>query len=120
GISLQLYELRSQRNWGIGDFADLRDVCAMAASAGADFIGLSPLHALFLSEPARCSPYSPSSRVFLNPLYIAVDKVEGFDPSFVDSADLAAVRSGDVVNYQAVTDLKLAVLRRIWTSWRQE
>jgi 4-alpha-glucanotransferase len=120
GISLQLYELRSQRNWGIGDFADLRAVCAMAASAGADFIGLSPLHALFLSEPGRCSPYSPSSRIFLNPLYIAVDEVEGFDNSWVDSADLDAVRAGDVVNYQVVTDLKLAVLRRIWTSWRQK
>lgn len=120
GISLQLYELRSQRNWGIGDFADLRDVCSIAAAAGADFIGLSPLHAVFLSDPGRCSPYSPSSRVFLNPLYLAVDKVEGFDPSWVDTADLEFIRSGDIVDYQAVTDLKLAVLRRIWTVWCQK
>ncbi|MEH6690330.1 MAG: 4-alpha-glucanotransferase [Pseudorhizobium pelagicum] len=120
GISLQLYELRSQRNWGIGDFADLREFCAIAASAGADFIGLSPLHALFLSDPSRCSPYSPSSRVFLNPLYIAVDKVEGFDPSWVDAAELESLRSADMVDYKAVADLKLAVLRRIWTSWRQK
>jgi 4-alpha-glucanotransferase len=73
GITCQLYGLRSARNWGIGDFEDLAELGELAASAGADFLGVNPLHALFLADPSRYSPYSPSSRQFLNPLYISVD-----------------------------------------------
>src|SRR5215510_7871004 len=68
GFTLQLYGLRSARNWGIGDFGDLRRVVEMAARLGAGMIGLNPLHA------ADLSPYSPSSRHALNPLYIAIDE----------------------------------------------
>jgi 4-alpha-glucanotransferase len=50
----------------------------LASSLGADFVGLNPLHAPFLSDPDRCSPYEPSNRQMLNPLYIAIDKVAGF------------------------------------------
>ncbi|MFN7025507.1 MAG: 4-alpha-glucanotransferase [Pseudorhizobium sp.] len=114
GISLQLYELRSDRNWGIGDFADLRQMCAIAASAGADFIGLSPLHALFLAEPDRCSPYSPSSRIFLSPLYLSVDEVDGFDPAWLDPQELEKLRAPEVVDYHGVTRLKLKMLRQIY------
>ncbi|MCJ8520787.1 4-alpha-glucanotransferase [Pseudorhizobium tarimense] len=114
GISLQLYELKSSRNWGIGDFADLRQICTIAAAAGADFIGLNPLHALFLAEPERCSPYSPSSRVFLNPLYIAVDQVNGFEPDGISGAELERLRAAELVDYPAVTDLKLRALKAIW------
>ena len=114
GVSLQLYELRSARNMGIGDFADLRAVCEIAASAGADFVGVSPLHALFLAEPARCSPYSPSSRIFLNPLYISVEEVNGFDPSSLDQHEVQRLKAGDIVDMPAVAALKLTALRKIW------
>ena len=72
GCTIQLYALRSSRNWGIGDFGDLRRLCDAAAYQGASFIGLSPLHALFPHNPAAASPYSPSSRKALNPLYLDV------------------------------------------------
>nr|CAD6424620.1 4-alpha-glucanotransferase [Rhizobium sp. Q54] len=119
GISLQLYELRSSRNWGIGDFADLKVVCEVAGAAGADFVGLSPLHALFLAEPSRCSPYSPSNRKFLNPLYIAVDHLPGFDEAWVDRELLAGLRMSGTIDYEGVTTLKLSVLRRIWSRFRE-
>lgn len=75
GFAVQAYALRSARNWGIGDFEDLARLAEYAATLGADFVGVSPLHALFLAEPERTSPYSPSSRSFLNPLLIAPDQV---------------------------------------------
>ncbi|RTL62212.1 MAG: 4-alpha-glucanotransferase [Hyphomicrobiales bacterium] len=73
GISCQLYSLHSERSQGIGDFEDLARLCEFGATLGADFVGTNPLHALFTADPERASPYSPSSRRFLNPLYIALD-----------------------------------------------
>src|SRR5690349_2222411 len=81
GIAVQLYGLRSQHNWGIGDFTDLRALLAWAGRIGGASIGVNPLHALFLDDPAHISPYSPSSRHFINPLYIDVEAVEEFGAS---------------------------------------
>lgn len=117
GITLQLYELRSARDWGIGDFSDLAQLAAIGARAGADFIGLTPLHAPFMADPHRASPFSPSNRSFLNPLYIAVDEVTGFDASLVDPAKLDSVKTLALVDYPAVAALKLDALQRIHGLW---
>ena len=114
GISLQLYEIRSTRNWGIGDFDDLAAMADLVGSLGADFIGLNPMHAPFLSDPNRCSPYEPSNRQQLNPLYIAVDKVPGFKPSTDLSRRLEELRDGELVDYARVAQVKLEALRDIW------
>ncbi|HEX3756982.1 MAG TPA: 4-alpha-glucanotransferase [Rhizomicrobium sp.] len=67
GIAVQLYALRGSR--GFGDFAALAAFGDQAAAAGADAVAISPVHALFGAAPDHISPYSPSSRLFLNPLY---------------------------------------------------
>lgn len=118
GISLQLYELRSRRNWGIGDFEDLVEMVRLAQSQGADFVGLNPLHAPFLADPDRCSPYEPSNRQMLNPLYIAVDKVPGFKDGQELQSNLQALRQSDLVDYVGVAAIKLATLRHLWRSWQ--
>ena len=117
GLAAQIYGLRSERNWGIGDFEDLARLAESAAERGADFIGVSPLHALFLADPARISPYSPSSRVFLNPLYIAPDKVPGFDelPERDELlASLPALRETELVDYDTVHPLKVRALEALF------
>jgi len=110
GISVQLYGVRSRRNAGIGDFEDLAQLAEMFSAWGADFVGVNPLHALFSADPERASPYSPSSRRYLNPNYIAVDR-------FVREADVAAyearlnaLRKAELVDYAGVAALKRAVL----------
>ncbi|TPP04258.1 4-alpha-glucanotransferase [Rhizobium glycinendophyticum] len=118
GISTQLYELRSARNWGIGDFEDLKNLCSIAADAGADFIGLNPLHALFLAQPTHCSPYSPSNRRFLNPLYLAVDRIAGFEKSMADVEAIASARRSHIVDYNQVAALKLSALSVLWRTWQ--
>lgn len=116
GLAAQLYELRSARNWGIGDFEDLGRLCEIVADAGAQFVGLNPLHALFLAEPDRCSPFSPSDRRFLNPLYIAVDRVAGFDGAMAGEAELERLRTQELVDYDGVAKAKLEALLWIWRS----
>jgi 4-alpha-glucanotransferase len=129
GVAVQLYTLRSGRNWGIGDFADLEDVVRGCAPAGASFIGLNPLHALFPCNPWHFSPYSPSSRHFLNVLYIAVERVveyatcaEAQDivaaPAF--QQELARLRSTAVVDYPGVAGAKLPVLHALYEHFRRE
>jgi len=110
GVACQLYSLHSGRNWGIGDFEDLGAFAEIAAAAGADFIGVNPLHALFLAAPERCSPFFPSSRRFLNPLYIAVDKVPGAD-QLGDALDIPDdIRSGELIDYPKVGGIKRRAL----------
>ncbi len=109
GLTCQVYELRSARNWGIGDFADLRELARIAAAAGADLLGVNPLHALFIAAPSRCSPFSPSNRRFLNPLYIAVDEVPG--APHPPAEELSRPRAAKIVDYEAVARLKIGALR---------
>ena len=76
GISTQLYSIKSDTQWGIGDFNDLQNLITFSAEQGADFILLNPLHALGL--PDSVSPYSPDDRRRLNPLYIHIESVDEF------------------------------------------
>jgi 4-alpha-glucanotransferase len=112
GIAVQLYAVRSERNWGIGDFADLYAIVEIAAASGASAVGVNPLHALFLDRAAAASPYSPSSRRYLNPLYIAVDEAPGFaGTSSETKLPLEGLPQQDLVDYEAVASIKLASLR---------
>jgi (1->4)-alpha-D-glucan 1-alpha-D-glucosylmutase len=113
GFTVQLYGLRSQRNWGIGDFSDLRLLLEIAAGFGAAVVGVNPLHA------ADTSPYSPSSRHALNILYLDVEAIPelahcGQARELVQSASfqkrLAGLRDADLVDYAAVRAAKLEVL----------
>ena len=118
GLFCQLYELRSEQSWGIGDFADLARLARIAGAAGADFLGVNPLHALFLADPDRRSPFMPSNRRYLNPLYIAMDDLPG--PVTADRAALAALAADDLVDYPAVAGLKLGALAGVFAASRFE
>jgi 4-alpha-glucanotransferase len=112
-LAVQLYGIRSERNWGIGDFTDLEALIVLADHLGADGVGLNPLHVLFADRPTDCSPYSPNSRLFLNPLYIDVDKLREFVPGgFAGDGDtIARLRQSEIVDYRGVTELKWRALR---------
>jgi 4-alpha-glucanotransferase len=120
GLAVQLYAVRSRRNLGIGDFRDLHDIISIAVRAGAAAVGLNPLHALFLDRPELTSPYAPNSRAFLNPLYIALDALPGFEASDVSASDLESVTDGDLVDYARVAKIKLAALRKAYDRFRAD
>lgn len=123
GLSVQLYSLRSARNWGIGDFTDLAELATQSAGMGVDVIGLNPLHALFPSDPDQCSPYGPASRLFLNPIYIdpvAVPEYARCDAArlHVESGEfpkrLRTMRAASHVDYAGVSAAKDEVLRMLF------
>jgi 4-alpha-glucanotransferase len=115
GVSLQLYGVRSARNFGIGDLEDLAQLAELLAGWGADFIGVNPLHALFSADPEQASPYSPSSRQYLNPIYIAVDRVIRADDAGKWRTAVARLRKTEMVDYAGVAALKSAVLHEIFS-----
>ena len=118
-LAVQLYSVRSDRNWGIGDFTDLAGLVRLAKQLGADGVGLNPLHVLFDNHPADCSPYSPNSRLFLNPLYIDVEAIPEFSADLIpDAAATAArLREGDRVPYADMAALKWRALRAAFDSF---
>jgi 4-alpha-glucanotransferase len=121
-VAVQLYGVRSARNWGIGDFTDLESLIELAGHLGADGVGLNPLHALFDDRPADCSPYSPNSRLFLNPLYIDVERLPEFQRGvFVESnGTIARLRAGDTVDYVTVAGLKWRTLRLAFEKFKAD
>ena len=123
GDCVQLYTLRSEKNWGIGDFGDLKAMLPEVAKRGGAFIGLNPIHALYPANPESASPYSPSSRRWMNVIYIDVNAVEDFANSDEAQAwwklpatqkKLKAAREVAQVDYTAVTELKMTALRMAW------
>src|SRR6185312_14380474 len=114
GLIANLYSVRSDRNWGVGDFTDLAHVGEWAAGRGADFVGVNPLHAL-VDRDGDISPYSPVSRLFRNPIYIDVERVPELDaaPAVRERLaspelreQLAALRASPDVRYDAVMAAK--------------
>ncbi|WP_238137055.1 malto-oligosyltrehalose synthase [Variovorax sp. JS1663] len=127
GTAVQLYALRSRRNWGMGDFGDLVQLVTQMARHGAEVIGLNPLHALFPHNPPHASPYSPSSRRWLNVLYIDVEAVADFagcesaqrlvgSPEF--QGRLAMLREAELVDHAGVAQAKFEVLALLFAHFR--
>src|SRR5204863_1040450 len=120
-LAVQLYGVRSRRNWGHGDFTDLNRLLHLAVALGAAGIGLNPLHALFDDRPEQASPYSPNSRLFLNPLYIDVGAVAEF-PGMREAgleAEIRRLRKSDYVDYAGVAAVKLKGLRLAYEVFRR-
>jgi 4-alpha-glucanotransferase len=109
-LSVQLYGLRSERNWGHGDFGDLATLVALAGSLGAAAVGLNPLHATFADRPGSFSPYGPSSRRWLNPLYAdigALPEFPGIDQAGLRQA-VERCRHAALIDYDGVAAAKRA------------
>lgn len=129
GLALQLYALRSSRNWGVGDLGDLAALVEWAAKdLKAGVIGLNPLHALKNEPPYHISPYSPDSRLFLNTLYLDVQRVPEFQESVVAQqmvnapefqALLEGLRTSERVEYERVYAAKRAILDVLFKTFEE-
>src|SRR5215475_12500272 len=121
-LAVQLYGVRSQRNWGRGDFTDLSALLDLAADLGAAGVGLNPLHALFDDRPSEASPYAPNSRLFFNPLYIdleAVPEFPGLQAAGLEE-EVERLRRQDIVDYERVAKAKLRALELAYQAFRRQ
>ena len=123
GLTCQVYGLQSAHDWGMGDFTDLAEIAAAAGAHGAAVLGINPLHARFAAEPLHFSPYSPSSRTWLDHLYIDPTATPGFaeDDSIREliegkwfGATRWAARSAPLIDYGAVAACKRSVLEALF------
>jgi 4-alpha-glucanotransferase len=129
GVSISLFGLRSERNWGCGDLTDLRAVVDWAADdLQASLIGLNPLHALHNRFPYNTSPYLPLSLYYKNLIYVDVERVPEMRSSkmaqrlFSSSkvqAELAALREIEYIDYEGVDRIKKRFLKCLYLEFER-
>lgn len=118
GWAAQLYATRSSESWGIGDLADLRQLGRWAAGLGASTILINPLSAPLPFRTQQPSPYYPSSRRFVNPLYLRVEEAPGAASLGAELEAIAAagraLNAERVIDRARVFDLKMHALEQVW------
>jgi len=125
GFAITLYGVRSARNWGCGDFRDLRELSKWAATElGVSFIALNPLHAIHNRQPYNASPYLPNSIFYQNFIYLDLEAFDDFAGAIdlfyaaETQTEIRELRETTHVEYERVHALKLRFLRRMFT-WFQ-
>jgi 4-alpha-glucanotransferase len=119
GWSAQLYATRTRASWGMGDLADLHRLAAWAQGLGAGLLLINPLHAVHPLVPQEASPYSPSSRRFLNPLYLRIEDLPGATRADHDLRRLTtlgqALNGERRIDRDRVFNLKQEALQLLWS-----
>ncbi len=127
GLMTQVYQLRSANSYGVGDLADLADLATWGgADLGADWVLVNPLHAAQATTPMEASPYLPTTRRFVNPIYVRVEDIPEVAYLPVDTrAEIAAyARRGQALNTvdridrDAAWAIKRAALRVVFDTGR--
>jgi (1->4)-alpha-D-glucan 1-alpha-D-glucosylmutase len=124
GATAQVYGLRSAEDFGIGGYSEVAVAAEGTGALGASFLGLSPVHALFSADRTKYSPYSPSSRLFLETIFIDPRLVDGFEDEAAglahDMSDrIAAVRDAPLVDHAAVWEVKRPLLDALWRRFQR-
>lgn len=117
GLSAQLYSVRSKRSWGMGDLGDLERLAFWSRDLGAGLLMVNPLSSVIPAKPQEASPYFPSSRLFLNPLYLNIEDISG--ANLLPDTELLSIEGrglNDVrlIDRDTVFDLKMRALNAIW------
>lgn len=125
GLSAQLYSLRREGDGGVGDCAALEVLIHEAAARGADAVAISPTHAMFSALPDQYSPYSPSSRLFSNPLYSAAENILGefaVRQAIADAGaaeEMARLEALPLIDWPALARCKTRMLRALHAGFRR-
>jgi 4-alpha-glucanotransferase len=129
GLSVNLYSVRSEKNWGAGDFSDLRRIVEWIAGLKGSFIGINPLHAIPNSQPFGVSPYSPISRLYRNFIYLDIEKI----PEVAASDELKKIITSKkyrqerenlnkeaLIAYDRIASIKETILRKAFDIFHEK
>lgn len=126
GVTAHVYSLRHANDQGIGDFTALAELAVATAAAGGATVGVNPLHAMFATNRERASPYHPSDRRFLDPLYIDLHQIPNLSSSSAakrllaaQGEEIARLRAANDVDYPGVWALKRAVLEACFAAFQK-
>ncbi|MGI9125595.1 MAG: 4-alpha-glucanotransferase, partial [Mycobacterium sp.] len=122
GLATQLYSVRSQGSWGLGDLVDLADLAVWAGSRhGAGYVLVNPLHAAAPTKPMEPSPYLPTSRRYVNPLYLRVEAIPEFAQlpkrsrvRKLQAACASRARKSDTIDRDRIWAAKRAALELVY------
>ena len=121
GWSVQVYATRSRQSWGMGDLADLHRLSQWSKHLGAGMVLINPLHAALPLLPQEASPYSPSSRRYLNPLYLRIEELPGAARLEQDLQRLAtlghALNEDRHIDRDRVFRLKQEAFKLLWSGF---
>lgn len=130
GVAFSLYGVRSQRNWGCGDFTDLHHIIDwVVRDIGGSFIALNPLHALHNRVPYNTSPYLPLSIFYKNFIYLDIEKIPEFSTSCMArglfasvyvQTEIAQLRASESVEYERVARLKKIFLKALFREFKRQ
>jgi 4-alpha-glucanotransferase len=123
GWAAQLYAVRSDSSWGIGDFNDLQTLNRWSASRGARYTLINPLHAATPTEGQQASPYFPTSRIWRNPLFLHIEHIQGWETVAAELepvvAQAHALQQSRRIDRTQVRALKMEALHRLWQLWNE-
>ena len=126
GVAAQVYGLRRTGDGGVGDYSALATLAAESAQRGSHAVAISPMHAMFSAEPHKFSPYSPSSRLFLNIAHIDPAAVLGVEAAqaAIETAgvadEFARLEALQLIDWPRVVTAKLAVLRALFSQFNTQ
>ena len=120
GIAAQIYSLRRPGDGGIGDATAVRQLAEGAARHGADAIALSPVHSLFAADPGRYGPYSPSNRLFFNPLFADPEIVFGSERVARHRLAVQTWEQAPLVDWRPAAEAKIALMRRLFDDFEMQ
>lgn len=126
GISVNLYSIRSKKNWGIGDFRDLGKIVRWTSGLKGHFVGINPIHAIPNTRPFGTSPYSPISRLYNNLVYLDIESVPEVKVSKKTREvmatkkfrrELEELKEAEFINYEKAASLKEKILRKAFAGF---
>lgn len=128
GLSVNLYSIRSEQNYGVGDFRDLKGIIKLTSDMGGGFVGINPLHAIPNTQPYGISPYSPISRLYRNFIYLSVkDIMELKELKSLKSAlssetlkEIDRLKKLDIIDYEKIALLKKKILKNIFDEFYEK
>jgi 4-alpha-glucanotransferase len=120
GVAIPVFSLRSEKSFGVGEFADLKHLADWCKQAGLKLIQILPINDTIATYTWTDSyPYAAISAFALHPLYLNLAQVASAQNSRLLETlehERKRLNSLEAVDYQAVLNSKLDFLKQIYPS----